>query len=60
MAAGWFMVQAGDEMFFGNSIIEGRWEYLGVLLYALLVYLIVKRHVPHDTGAAEQDELVDR
>lgn len=56
----WFLVQAADEIYFGNSIINGRWEYIAVPVYALLVYLIVKRHVPHDHAAEERGELAGR
>lgn len=59
-AGGWFLIQAADEYFFGNSIVEGRWEYVGVLVYAWAVYRIAKRHAAHDTGAAEPGELVGR
>lgn len=53
MAALWFTAQALDELLFGNSIMDGRWEYLALVVYALLVHRIVQHFVPHEPGRAE-------
>lgn len=60
MAAGWFVVQAADELFFGNTIVEGRAEYLLLVGYVLASWYVLKRYIPDEPTEARRDKPLGR
>lgn len=40
----WYLTQAVDEATEGNTWYHGRWEYLVLAVYMILLYLVIRSH----------------